>query len=55
MMHGIFLHATSVNGSSQIKVIDFDQSYNTVAHADSFIINITITDMHKITARFLKC
>ena len=28
------------NGSSQIKGIDFDQSYSPVAHADSFITNI---------------
>ena len=41
------------NGSSQIKGIDFYQSYISVAHADSFIINIAIASMHRITARIL--
>ena len=36
------------NGSSKIQGIDFDQSYSTVAHADSFRINIAITYMHTV-------
>ena len=39
--------------SSLIKGIDFYQSYSTVAHADSFIINISIASMHRLTARIL--
>ena len=41
------------NGSSQIKGIDFDQSYSPGAHYYSFIINIAIADMHRITARII--
>ena len=41
------------NKSSQIKVIDFDQSYSPVANADSFRINISIASMHRLTARIL--
>ena len=37
-----FVARHCANGSSQIKGIDFDQSYSPVAHADSFIINIAI-------------
>ena len=40
------------NGSSQIKGIDFDQSYSPVAHADSLIINIDIADMYSLTTLF---
>ena len=47
----ISLHCS--NGSSQIKGIDFDQSYSPVAHADSFRINITIAAMHRLTANIL--
>ena len=48
-----FFARHSKNGSSQIKGIDSDQSYSSVAHADSFIINISIADMHILTARIL--
>ena len=41
------------NGSSHIQGIYFDQSYSQVAHSDSFIINITIVDMHRLTANIL--
>ena len=41
------------NGSSQIQGIDFDKSYSPVAHYDSFRINITIVDMHRLTAMIL--
>ena len=41
------------NGSSQIKGIDFDQYYSPVAHANYFIIKISIAYMHIITARML--
>ena len=41
------------NGSSQFQVIGFDQSYSTVAHADSFIIDIAIVDMPRLTDRTL--
>ena len=41
------------NGSSQIKGIDFDQSYSPVAHADSFRMNIAIESMHRLTDRIL--
>ena len=50
-MHVNVLHTTV--GSSQIKVIDFYQSYSPVAHADSFRINIAIASMHRLTARIL--
>ena len=39
------------NGSSNIKYIGFDQSYSSVAHADSFRINITIAALHILTTR----
>ena len=39
--------------SSQIKGIDFDQSYSPVEHADLFIINIDISDMHRLIASIL--
>ena len=41
------------NGSSQIKGIDFYQSYSPLACADSFIINIAIAAMHRLTYRVL--
>ena len=41
------------NGSYQIKCIGFYQSYSSVAHANSFRINIAIADMHRLTARIL--
>ena len=40
-----------VNGVSQIQGFDFDQSYLTMAHGDSFIINIATTAMHRLTVR----
>ena len=50
-MYNISSHRA--NGSSQIKGIDFDQSYSPVAHADSSRINIAIASMHRLTARIL--
>ena len=41
------------NGSSQVKGIEFDQSYIPVSHADSFIINIDIAAIHRLTASIL--
>ena len=41
------------NRSSHIKGIGFYQSYIPVARYDSFIINIAIAAMHKITDRIL--
>ena len=48
-----FVASHCVNGSSQIKGIDFDQSYSPVAHDDPFRINIAIADMHRLTAMIL--
>ena len=48
-----FVARHCANGSSQIKGIDFDQSYSPVAHADSFRINIAIASIHRINARIL--
>ena len=48
-----FVARHSANESSQIKGIDFDQSYSPVAHADSFKINIAIASMHRLTVRIL--
>ena len=42
-----------VNEISHIQGIYFDQSYSTVAHADSFIINIYNADIHRLTASIL--
>ena len=39
--------------SSQIKGIDFDQSYSPVAHTDSFRIIIAIAYMHRLNASIL--
>ena len=39
--------------SSQIKGIDFDQSYSTLAHAESYITNMAIAAMHRLTVRIL--
>ena len=41
------------NGSSQIHGIGFDMYYIPVANSDSFIINISITAMHILTASIL--
>ena len=49
----IFVASNCGNRSSQIKGIDFDQSYSPVAHADSFRINIAIVSMHILTAIIL--
>ena len=51
MHEKISLHCA--NGSSQIKVINFDQSKSPVEHADSFRINISIANMHRLTAMIL--
>ena len=48
-----FVARHCANGSYQIKGIHFDQSYSPVAHVDSFRINISIADMHRLTARIL--
>ena len=48
-----FVARHCANVSSQIKDIDFDQSYIPVAHADSFRINITIAYMHRLTVSIL--
>ena len=48
-----FVARHCANGSSQIKGIDFDQSYSPVAHAYSFRINISIESMHRLTAIIL--
>ena len=49
----MFVEWHCANGNSQIKGIDFDQSYSPVAHADSFRINIAIIYMHRLTSRVL--
>ena len=41
------------NGVSQIKGVEFNQSYSSVAYADSFRINIAISAKNRITARIL--
>ena len=33
-----------------IQVVDINQSYSPVSHAEYLIINITITDIHRLTA-----
>ena len=48
-----FVSRHCANGISQIIGIDFDQSYSPVEHADSFRINISIADMHRLTSRIL--
>ena len=52
MIHGKKLRKCE-NGNYHIQVIDFGQSYSTVTHYDSFMINTSISDMHRITARIL--
>ena len=49
----IFVASNCGNRSSQIKGIDFDQSYSPVAHTDSFRINIAIASMNRLTVRIL--
>ena len=46
-----FVTRHCANWSSQIKGIDFDQSYSPLAHYDSFRINISIKAMCRITTR----
>ena len=46
-----FVAHQCVNGSSQTQGVDFDNYYSTVAHSDSFRINIAISAMNRITAR----
>ena len=48
-----FVAHHGANGISKIKGIDFDQSYSTVGHYDSFRINISIAAMNRLTARVL--
>ena len=48
-----FVARNCANGISQIKGIDFDQSYIPVAYADSFRIKIVIVSMYILTARIL--
>ena len=48
-----FVSCHCAHWSSQIKCIDFNQSYIPVAHDDSFIINISIMAMHRLTVRIL--
>ena len=48
-----FVSHQSANARSQIKGIYFDQSYSTVAHAESFRINIAIAAMYRITDSIL--
>ena len=49
----IFFSSHCANGSYQIKGIYFDQYYSPVTHADSFIINISIADIHRLSAGIL--
>ena len=46
-----FVARHCANGNSQIQVIGFDQYYSPVAHAESFIINISIAGIHILTTR----
>ena len=41
------------NGSSHIQGVDFYQSCSPVGHADSFRINISMADMHRLNASIL--
>ena len=41
------------NESSQIQGVDFDQSYSLMGHADYFIINIDIADIHRFITMIL--
>ena len=41
------------NGSSNIKGIDFDQSYISLEHSDYFRTIIAISDMHRLTGNIL--
>ena len=48
-----FVSRHCANGSSHIKGIHFDQSYSSVAHAESFKLNIAIMAMNILTSRIL--
>ena len=48
-----FFSCHCANGSYKIQGIYFDQSYSTVAHYDSYRINIAIVDIHRLSARIL--
>ena len=48
-----FVARHCANGSFQIQDIYFDRSYSPVAHDDSFIINISIAAMYRLTANIL--
>ena len=48
-----FVACHYANGGYKIKGIDFDQYYIPVAHADLFIINISIVGMNRLTAMIL--
>ena len=50
-MHVNLFHATVQMAFLELKVFIFGQSYSPVACADSFRINISIADMHRLTAR----
>ena len=52
-MRGNLLHATFQMGVLILKVLNCDQSYSPVAHADSFIINIAVTVMQRLTVSIL--
>ena len=41
------------NGGYNIKSVGFDQSYSHVSHSDFFIINIYISDIHRLTDSIL--
>ena len=38
---------------SKIQDVEYDKSYSSVSHADSFRINIDLTDMNRITDRIM--
>ena len=48
-----FVSCHFTNGSSRIKSINIYQSYSPVAYAESFRINIAITDIHRLATRIL--
>ena len=41
------------NGSYQIHIVEFYQSYIPVSYSDSFRINIDIANMHRLTVRMM--
>ena len=53
LMRGNLLHATVQMGVLISKVLNCDRSYSPVAHADSFIINIAVTVMQRLTVSIL--